>query len=253
MSQSPLLKSLVKASEVMDLLIEQPIDGQGLGLSVIAQRMRLPLNSVHSILRTLCACGYARQVKRGQYAIGGKLLNLIPQPAPDESLLRPWMIQRLKRCASEHREAYVCSILRQGERYIFAHIHSEHAVEINRTVLDDVPFYSKVSCRVLAAFCTRQQREQIIARQGLPGDLWPEASTPERLEAMLKAIREQGYLVLPDPVMEVVTIACPLFTRQGAFWGTVGSYAPMYRMRSKQLKQWLDHLCRFAKQTIIDI
>ncbi|HAI11606.1 MAG TPA: hypothetical protein DCM28_07865 [Phycisphaerales bacterium] len=252
MSQRPLLTSLVKATQVMDLLIDQQAQQQGITLSAIAQQMQLPLNSVHSILRTLCACGYARQVKRGEYALGGKLLNLIPEPQLDESLLRPWLTQRLKRCVNEQREGYVCSILRRGERHVFAHMQSKQAVGINQTVLDDAPFYSKVSCRVLTAFCTKQQREQLIAKQGLPGDLWPEASTPQTFDAILKEIRDQGYLLMPEQTLEVVTIACPLFTRQGTFWGAIGSYAPMYRMRGQRLKQWLDHLRHFARQTIIE-
>ncbi|MFG0249015.1 MAG: IclR family transcriptional regulator [Phycisphaeraceae bacterium JB051] len=251
MSERPLMTSLIKATRVMDLLVEHARFEQGLTLSAVAQQMQLPINSVHSILRTLCACGYASQIKRGVYGVGPKLLGHVPEPELDEQMLRPRVIQILKQCAKEQQEAYVCSVLRHGERLIFASVQSEQIINIDQTILDDVPFYSKVSCRVLTAFCTPTQRQRLITRQGLPGSEWPEADSEEKFQTTLKRIRQQGFLLMHEPALEVVTIACPLFTGQGMFWGTIGSYAPVYRMRPKRQKQWLAHLCEVCHKNVI--
>jgi DNA-binding IclR family transcriptional regulator len=191
-------------------------------------------------------------VKRGAYGPGPKLLGLAGEPEIDESVLRPRMIQWLKQCASEQGEDYVCSILRHGERHIFASVHSGQAIAINQTVLDDAPFYSKVSCRVLAAFCRAHERQEILTCHGLPGSEWPEASTPEGFDDQLQQIRKFGYLVMHDPEFDVVTVACPLFTRSGSFWGTLGSYAPYYRMGKDRQKVWVEHLRINAREMIIE-
>lgn len=253
MAQRPLMTSLVKATQVLDLLMDQGVAGQGLSLSEIARQMQLPLNSVHSILRTLCTCEYTRLVKRGAYGLGPKLLRMASHRQIDEAVLRPRIIQLLKQCAVEQGEAYVCSVLRHGERHIFASVECGQAVKIDQTVLDDAPFYSKVSCRILTAFCSEYERQEIISRQTMPGSEWPEVSTDEDFENQLELIRNQGYLVMHDSEWDVLTIACPLLTQHGTCWGTLGSFAPHFRMGQKRQDQWVEHLRAIARETIIEM
>ncbi len=250
MSQRPLLTSLVKATQVLDTLVANREETDGLSLTEIANQLMMPVNSVHNILRTLCACGYARQIRRGSYGPGIKILELVAVDELDETQLRPRIVDQLKHFAKEQGEGYVCSILREGERHIFASVQSQQAVRINQTVLDDAPFYSKVSCRVLAAFCSESELQKLIDRQGLPGQDWPEASTLRKLHAQLKRIRREGYLMMLDQPLGVVTIACPVMTNHGEFWGVLGSYAPYFRMNKTRQRQWLEHLRKVSGQLL---
>jgi DNA-binding IclR family transcriptional regulator len=71
-----------------------------------------------------------------------------------------------------------------------------------------------------------------------------------KLHAQLKRIREQGYLLMHDVPLSVVTIACPVFTQHGDFWGVIGSYAPHFRMNKARQRQWLEHLRSVSKNPI---
>lgn len=251
MAERPLMTSLVKATKVLDRLVAQGMREEGIALASLAKTLGQPTNSVHNILRTLCAVGYARQVRRGVYAAGPKLLQLAPAPEVDEAALRPRLLEVLTACAAAYEEAYNCSRLQEGERCIFVQVESSQAVGVNQPVIDQSPFYSKVSCRLLLAHCAEREREQVFARQGMPGAAWPEAATPARLAAELARIRNAGHLVMYEQEREVVAIACPLFTHCGSFWGSLGSYAPTYRMQGRREAEWLDHLRRVTRETVI--
>jgi IclR family acetate operon transcriptional repressor len=58
-------------------ILEAMVDAEGeVGLSELSERLELPVPTLHRMLRTLMAGGYARQLASRRYALGPRLITL---------------------------------------------------------------------------------------------------------------------------------------------------------------------------------
>ena len=71
--QSGGVQSVERAFELLEVLAEA---GGELSLSEAAAACRLPLPTIHRLVRTLVAHGYVRQLPSRRYALGPRLINL---------------------------------------------------------------------------------------------------------------------------------------------------------------------------------
>ena len=55
---------------LLDILLFDDSEGQGFQVKVLAERLELPANSVHHLLKTLKMCGYAEKNGSGRYTYG---------------------------------------------------------------------------------------------------------------------------------------------------------------------------------------
>jgi IclR family acetate operon transcriptional repressor len=234
--------SVKKALDLLDQIVESDLSGNTAKLAELAQRMSMPSNSVHNLLKTLVACGYVRQSGRGGYAPGYKCRQLgqighLQRPASREK-----MEAALRRFAHDQGEDCVLAILVNGERVVLCYAEATQAVCISPTRMEKVPFYEKPTGRLLAALAGEAEFQQVLARQGLPGPQWENIQDEQTLRERLSALRRCGWCQIEDQPEGLTALACPVNDLEGNAWGVVGTFAPSFRCskkRSQELRQSL--------------
>lgn len=247
------VKSVAKAMAVLDCIALDDAARQGVTLSALAERLGLPQNTLHGLLKTLVASGYVAQKGRGVYVAGPKCAQIGRVARFADPRIHQRVMAALHRFVDAEGEACVCSNLVNGERVTVAVVDSTHTVSVSRATIDGEPFWAKCTGRMLAACAEEAELRQIIARQGTPGPYWNDIDDEQRLRAELARLREQGYSLVNDERDDLVAIACPIWRGAEPAWGTLATYAPSYRCSEERRRQLLERLKGIAGDLCRDI
>ena len=240
------VRSVQKALDLLDLVVQADLGQGDATLSALARRLALPPNSAHNLLKSLAACGYVEQRGRGVYAPGPKCrqlgrMNRLAAPAAREAVLA-----RLRQFAAREGEACVLAVLVNGERVVAGYVEGNQAVRVSQATVEDTPFFAKPTGRMLAAIAAEEELRQILARQGLPGANWSGITREPALRRELAALLKQGWCRVDSPGDGLIALACPVFGADGRAWGVVGTFAPAYRCRPPRTARLLKSLRRVA-------
>jgi len=224
MSEVP-VKSVKKALRLLSELVFCDADGHGLTLTVLARTLGSPLNTTHNLLKTMAACGYVAQNVDGNYVTGPQcrrigLANQLTSDAFKEKLL-----DVMNRCTAVVNEATVFTVLRGGWRLVLARAEpAQQAVRIDPSADNAPSLYAVPTGRVLVACATPEERSLILAREGEPGERWPDA------EAAMKRIQETGFCEMPAGARtEVRAYAVAVRDAKQRLLGAIGCHAPAFR------------------------
>ena len=240
------MRSLKKALDILDLIIEADLHQVDASLAGLARHMRLPANSVHNLLTTMVACGYVRKNGHGRYVQGVKCrqlgrLNRLAAPPVRDAVRR-----HLQQLAAETGEGCLLAVLMNGERVVVAREDSAQAIQVSHATIENLPFFSRATGRALAAYATAEELEQIVARHGLPGRHWDHIARRPVLRAALAAVQRQGVCVATTPEHGLIGLAAPVMGANGKAWGVLGLYAPAFRCGPKQIARLTTRLRRCA-------
>lgn len=230
------VRSLKKALDILDLIIEADLHEVDASLAGLSQRMGMPSNSVHNLLKTMVACGYVRKNGHGRYVQGVKCrqlgrLNRLEAPAVHDAVQR-----RLQQLTDETGEGCLLTMLMNGERVVAARVDSTHAIQVSHATIEHLPFFSRATGRALAACATDEELEQIITRHGMPGAHWDNIADRAALLAALAKLREEGVCMAATPEYGLVGLACPVRGGGDSAWGVLGLYAPAFRCSPETIK-----------------
>jgi len=219
---------------------------KGLTLTALAEAMAIKVTTTHNLLKTLRLCGFAEQVDKGRYRLGWKALSLARG-----RLFGPPLSERLAAqvggLAGELGEAVVLAALSAGRRVVIARASGAGVVRVDTAALDarDEGFWSRVTGRVLAAWCEPQELEAILADSGLPAAAWGGIDSPELLAQRLAEIRADGFAA--QTADDIASIAVPV--RAGGEWLlAVGAYLPAYRLSDETRLRILQALRQTASR-----
>jgi IclR family acetate operon transcriptional repressor len=234
------VRSLKKALDLLDLIIEADLCETEATLGGLARRMKLRANSVHNLLKTMEACGYVEKTGHGVYRQGLKCrqLGLLNR-------LGAAVRTRLKALAAQEGEACVLATLVNGARVVVSSVDSTQSIQVSHAILEDRPFFSLATGRILAATANEEELRQIVERHGLPGKLWNHITSAAALRTALEEVRKQGWCRV-DTVDGLVGMACPVCGPDGQPWGALGLYAPAFRCPPAQCERLAQALCRAA-------
>ena len=70
MNRNVPVKSLKKALDLLDVLLFEDAEEQGFEVKGLAEKLHLPANSVHNLLKTMRICGYVEKNGSGRYTFG---------------------------------------------------------------------------------------------------------------------------------------------------------------------------------------
>jgi DNA-binding IclR family transcriptional regulator len=218
------VESLRKGLRILELLCDA--GREGLALAEIAGRMNLKANTCHNLLKTLCVCGYAANPEQGRYVYGEKIGALLRLAAAEPP---PSLVEAIGRLAAELNETIVLTTLAGGCRRVLLRAHGNRTIQVNCRTMEDAAghLWQTPTGRVLAAYCGPRELDELLEREGFPGDRWAGIVDPDALTDALAAIRRQG--LAEQHVRDVAALAVPVRAPSGLLLGAVGMYMPEYR------------------------
>ncbi|HEV2927265.1 MAG TPA: IclR family transcriptional regulator [Propionibacteriaceae bacterium] len=174
-------------------LLECLADGGGsLSLSELAARTKLPMPTIHRLVRSLVSQGYVRQEASKRYALGPRMIRLGESAS---RMLGSWARPYLAGLVDRWGETANMAMLEGDACSYVASMPSPRAVrmftEVGRQVL---PHCTGVGKAILSTLPEHEVRA-LLARTGMPALTPYTLTTPEAMQEGLDAVRRQGYAV----------------------------------------------------------
>ncbi|HBE04759.1 MAG: hypothetical protein A2096_12870 [Spirochaetes bacterium GWF1_41_5] len=226
-----MIQSVERALDILELL-SLGKNGRELGLVEIATALQLDKSTIYNLIKTLQARGYVEQAARGEkYRPSRKFLTLGNGGMADERLaeIADTTCRELQK-EIEERVALVA--WRAGEIKIICRILCANEVVVAPNTFK--PLYSTVSGRCLLAQLSTVQVDEVIEKNSLPGETWPEADSRENLLTRLQRIKAEGCAVLFCEQRQVGGLGYIIPAAEGLAPLAVGTAMPLYRFKDKQ-------------------
>jgi IclR family acetate operon transcriptional repressor len=153
---------------------------------------RAALPTIHRLLRTLVAEGYARQLANRRYALGPKLVRLGEVANRQFGLMAMPQLKSLVARLGE--TANLATIDGDGVVYV-SQAPSPHAMRMFTEVGGRAPLHSTSVGKAILAQLGDDQVREIITRAGMPHSTPRSLDTIDALLADLALSRERGYAV----------------------------------------------------------
>ncbi len=218
-----MIASIKKALDVLDILIFEDAQGRGLRLSELSERLDIKPNTLHGILQTIVACGYAEQDRGARYHIGKRCRQI---GVINRFRITPGMAEKLNaslgRLCDETGESVSFYVLDDGDRIIYANFSSKDIIKVDYTMLEEDSMYAYPSGRVLLAHADGEALEAILRKHGMP----PGIESKGQLIEVCKELRE-GWMLTKNK-NGVASFSIPIYYEEQLL-GAVGVYMPSYR------------------------
>lgn len=197
--------------------------GGRVGLSELAERVRLPKPTVHRLVRTLASMGYVRQEPSRDYALGPRLVRLVDASS---RLLGLWATPHLQQIVDELGESANLAML-DGDRIVeVSQVAGRHSMRMVSEVGGRALPHCTAAGKVMLAEMPEEQALTIIRRTGMPRYTPATITEPAAFAAELDRVRACGYatddeeqelgvrcvaVAVPgEPVRAAVSISAPL-------------------------------------------
>lgn len=219
------------------------------GVTDLAAELELTKSNVHRLLATLQANGFVQQVPhQSNYELTIKIWELglrVLRRVDLVSAARPAM----QRLAELTRETVHLSILQGHDIVYIDKIESDHHVRAHTRIGARAPAYTMATGKAMLA----QMPDDYI--DSLGPDLTPYTATTrtrlEDLRADLQKVRRQGYAIVPQGEWRdgIAACACAILGPNGRLAGAIGISGPDVRLKTRQLREFSQHVVSAAKDT----
>jgi len=215
-----------------------------LGLTEIAGQIGLHKSTVHRLMTTLEEKGFvARDAATEKYRLGLKVWELSTHLSKSDDpavLLLPAM-ERLRDRLGETVSLY----LRDGkDRLRIQAVQSNQAIRRVAQVGARLPLYVGASSKVLVAFASEEDRQELLRDPE-----WPEMPDPEGYLRMLEEIRERGYATsFEEREPGAAAVAVPIVNRRGEVAAALSVSGPISRIGEDTLHEFAPVLMEAAHE-----
>ncbi len=183
------VQSLERAFLLLELMAE---DGGEVPLSRLAVASGLPLSTIHRLVRTLVARGYARQLPSRRYVLGPRLIHL---GESSSRTLGTWARPHLEDLVEGTGETANMAML-DGDRVVYvAQVPSRHSMRMFTEVGRRVHLHCTGVGKALLAQLPRDAARDLVLRAGLPRRTPRTITDVDELMTELDRISAQGYAV----------------------------------------------------------
>ena len=225
-----MVQSLDRALDLLETLATSDDD---VALSQLTERTGLPLGTVHRLLSTLVARGYAAQSPETRlYGPGPGLLRVAARAAAS----RRFDLTRIARpslrelTASTDETSNLLTL--QGDEGVYSEqVASPHLVRMFTEVGQRVPLYCTGGGKAILSGFTGEQLETYLSRVERRPWTLKTLVTAEELQHELAIARERGF-ALDDEEREVgvCCVAAPIFDRAGRCIAALSISGPTTRL-----------------------
>lgn len=166
--------------------------GGAVGLSELAERLDLPVPTIHRLLRTLVAGGYARQLPSRKYVLGPRLIRLGHVASQATGV---WAQPVLSRLVEQFGETANMATL-DGDMMVYvAQVPSPHPMRMFTEVGRRVFVHCTGVGKAILATLPEDRVRAIVGRAGMPVQTSRSIGDVDALLAELDAIRARGYSI----------------------------------------------------------
>ncbi len=207
-------------------------EDSGIGVTRLAERVRLPKGTVSRFLLALENEGAVLRTTENRFVLG-ELVRGWGEPATNEARLVLRAQPEMVRLSNATGEAIALSILEGNTVHYIAHVASQHQVQVVDWTGRSIPWHTSSSGKLLVACGDQKAWEPLLARP-----LHPAASKtlvdPDKLHIQLKGIRTTQVARTDEEFADgVVGLAVPLFDpeiNENEPIAALTLYGPKYRL-----------------------
>jgi len=201
------VRSVQLALEILEAVA---FSGEDLGVTQLADRLKLAKGSVHRHLFTLVERGYLVQNPlTTRYGLGPKS-RLLAQHAPDTDLIQ-LASGPMRELRDRLGHSVVLSELTPRGALVLNMIPGTAAIEIGVRSGSELPFHASAQGKVLLAFAPRPQQERVLSRP-LQHFTSHTLVDPKLLENELLRVAKLGFAAAPEEAMlGINAVAAPIF------------------------------------------
>lgn len=235
-----LVKSIKKAFDALDYVMQSSRSGDGATLSDISDNLDEKQTTMRNILKTMEACDYL--ARKGKLYIPGAKTGDLARSSNREALIKI-VSPLLKQAAKKSGESFVLTSVYDGKREVISRHNGSNEVGVNTSVAENKKIYSLVTTRIFLAFASGIEREQFYRNNGLPAKEWLEASD-DKLEQALDKLRKNGFAVEHNKAF--CAYAFPVLNSKGNILASIGGFAPAFRINKTSEAELLTILSGIA-------
>lgn len=205
-ARTGIVRSVERAFLLLEILAS---NGGTLTLSQLAAHAKMPLPTIHRLLRTLVELGYLRQETTRQYTLGARLLFLADQaPAMLSAVVQPHLATLVEQVGETANLAML-----DGSKVVYvAQVPSRHSMRMFTEVGRRVDLHCTAVGKVLAAEMADAKLRDLLVNEGMPRHTEHTIDDPDEFIARVHQARAEGY-ALDDGEQELgvrcVAVALP--------------------------------------------
>lgn len=229
------VRSVAKALTIVDLLARH---GREMSLAEIARELGLAKSTAHGLLATLREFRYVeQQTAEGKYRLGVRLFEI------GNVVANSWDVRRIaapyiERLVDQFEETVHLAILDQDRVLYIDKRDSRRSIRIVSQVGARLPAHCSGVGKALLAHLPISEVRRIVAARGLPSFTMNTITDPRRLEEELQRIRQQGYSVDNEEIMDGLRcVAAPVRDHMGRVCAGVSVSGPVARLTGERFDQ----------------
>ena len=234
-----MIQVINRALDILEFVAKQ--GKEPIQLIKIAQHANLSQPTTANIVKTLLAKNYLERVSRKDgYRLGAGAYQLTGNLSYSQNVILAAK-DVMEDLTKQLNETSLVGILRNNKRYIIHTVHSDQDLQVRARAEADI--YSTATGRLLMAFCTPKELDNIVSVIGLPqAKIWPQVQTREALEQALQKIRKDEYVQTLNE-NHIVGFAVPIYKNKEVI-ASLSIFLPESRAKpalqekiSKQIKR----------------
>ncbi|MGI6129053.1 MAG: IclR family transcriptional regulator [bacterium] len=229
MKQKPkLLQSVSNALTLLEVLSQH----QEIGIVDLSRQLGLAKSTVHRLITTLEAHGFAAQnPNTGKYHLGLKTV-VIAGHTLDLMDIRPLIRPILVKLRDETNET-AHLVVRHGNNALFIDkASSSNSIRMDSHVGWQAPLHCTATGKVILAFMSKSEQAQLLRQLELKAYTSNTYTDPEKLKAELEAIKEQGWSCDNEEIeIGLYCLAAPIFDRTGNLKAAISISGPISRVK----------------------
>jgi IclR family KDG regulon transcriptional repressor len=204
----------------LDVLETLAFSSEELGVTQLAQRLKLTKGSVHRHLLTLVERGYLVQNPiTTRYALGPRS-RLLAHHAPDVDLIQ-FAAGPMRELRDQLGHSVVLSESTPRGALVLSMVPGTAAIEIGVRSGSELPFHSSAQGKILLAFAPHPQQQRVLAKS-LQSFTPHTVVDPKPLEDELMLVAQLGFATAPEQAMlGINAVAAPIFDDQDSCAGAL--------------------------------
>ena len=220
------MSTAMTALRVLDEVAEM----QPIGVTAIAERMKMPKSSAQRALKALEAAGWIRQTTKGRgWVLSTKAIDVAQRVAADLGV-REVAREVLTELRDTTGESVHLAIREGREVVIVDVVETVNPTRIYIPLGTRSPLHAAATGKVLLAHLPAPHRAEILS-SGLEKLTESTVTDPVKLEAELAALRatDSVAVVKGELRADIASVAVPVFSPTGIPLCAISVFVPMYR------------------------